>query len=430
MKKRGRYLALILGIISIAVVILGGIFLGVIAVAVGFLIGIVGIIAYNKSNHKGIISGLVTSVIGVCVAPSMVALCLTSGAPFGTTVDFSKVLHNIFSLMLSKDPKAKYSNVRYSGHGFDYMHGYSSTDFSDYTVRNKQAKLVILDHKPPFIIKNQEDMPILDGAEACYPLYSSIAKNLYKDIDIIENNTIDHRDKEFNGTVVTFTNTIHAFERLVYNDAVSKVDMVFGAKPSKSQLDFAAKNGVDIEITKIGREGFVFFVEDDNPVDNLTSEQIKSIYHGDIKNWKDVGGLDQEIVAFQRPENSGSQTVMEYFMDGLSIKIPTTWETAESMGRVTKEVAQYASEDGAMAYTFRYFLEELNQEKGVKMISVDGVYPSVENIESGAYPLTVDLCLLTRKNDPNPYVKKMIDFILSDDGQYIIRQTGYAGVNQ
>jgi phosphate transport system substrate-binding protein len=58
------------------------------------------------------------------------------------------------------------------------------------------------------------------------------------------------------------------------------------------------------------------------------------------------------------------------------------------------------------------------------------VYPSVENIESGAYPLTVDLCLLTRKNDPNPYVKKMIDFILSDDGQYIIRQTGYAGVNQ
>ena len=119
MKKRGRYLALILGIISIGVVILGGIFLGVIAVAVGFLIGIVGIIAYNKSNHKGIISGLVTSVIGVCIAPLMVAWCLTSGAPFGTTVDFSKVLRNIFSLMLSTDPKVKYSNVRYSGHGFD-----------------------------------------------------------------------------------------------------------------------------------------------------------------------------------------------------------------------------------------------------------------------------------------------------------------------
>ena len=81
-----------------------------------------------------------------------------------------------------------------------------------------------------------------------------------------------------------------------------------------------------------------------------------------------------------------------------------------------------------MGYSFRYFLEGLNQEKGVKMLSVDGVYPSLENIENGSYPLVTNVCLITRKDDPNPYVQKVIDYILSEQGQYIVRETGYVGV--
>ena len=169
-------------------------------------------------------------------------------------------------------------------------------------------------------------------------------------------------------------------------------------------------------------------MEEDNPVDDLTSEQIKAIYHGDITNWKEVGGKDQEISAFQRPKDSGSQTMMEYFMGDVSLKEPKTYETVDSMVGVISHVAQYANEAGAMGYSFRYFLEGLNQEKGVKILSVDGVAPTVENIENGSYPLTVSLCLITRKDDPNPNVQKMIDYILSEDGQSIVRKTGYAGV--
>lgn len=62
------------------------------------------------------------------------------------------------------------------------------------------------------------------------------------------------------------------------------------------------------------------------------------------------------------------------------------------------------------------------------MLSVDGVYPSLENIENGSYPLVTDVCLITRKDESNPNVQKMIDFILSDTGQEIVRKTGYAGV--
>ena len=110
------------------------------------------------------------------------------------------------------------------------------------------------------------------------------------------------------------------------------------------------------------------------------------------------------------------------------MKEPKTYEVHNAMMGVVQVVAEYANEDGAMGYSFRYFLEGLAQEKGVKMLSVDGVYPSLENVENGSYPLTVDLVLVTRKNDPNPYVEKMKEFILSEDGQYIVRQTGYAAL--
>ena len=325
--------------------------------------------------------------------------------------------------------------VRYAGHGFEYMNGYSSTDFTDYMVYSDNSRLVTLDHAPDLIIENEEDMPVLDGAEACYPLYAAFAKAVYKDIDLIEKERLnrEYGENRYNGKIVTFTNSVNGFYRLLdggrdpekFGDGA---DMFFGARPSPDQLELAREEGVELEITPIGHEAFVFFTEEDNPVNDLTSEQIRAIYHGDITNWKELGGKDQEILAFQRPRNSGSQTMMEYFMGDISLKEPKTYERVDAMTGVIREVAQYANEKGAMGYSFRYFLEELNQEKGVKMLSVDGVYPSLENIESGSYPLVTDVCLITRKDDPNPYVRKMIDFILSEDGQTIVRETGYAGL--
>ena len=105
----------------------------------------------------------------------------------------------------------------------------------------------------------------------------------------------------------------------------------------------------------------------------------------------------------------------------------STYETVNAMGGVIEHVAQYNSEAGALGYTFRYFLESLNQEKNVKMLSVDGVYPTVETIENGTYPLTVPLVAVTRKDNDNPNVRKVLDFLLSEDGQDIIRRTGYGG---
>ncbi|MBP5225390.1 MAG: substrate-binding domain-containing protein [Lachnospiraceae bacterium] len=323
-------------------------------------------------------------------------------------------------------------SARYAGHGFDYMHGWSSTDFTDYMVYSEPSKLVSPDRPAPFMIEDPEEMPVLDGAEACYPVYAALAKALYKDIAGIEKDALsDPNESQWdNGKIVTFTNTVNGFARMINRSGPQgdgEVDLLFGARPSKSQLKQAEDAGFSLEITEIGREGFVFFVERDNPVESLTSDQIRAIYHGDITNWKEVGGRNQKIVAFQRPADSGSQTMMEYFMGSVSLKEPMTYETANAMGGVIRRVAEYNGEAGAFGYTFRYFLEGLNQEKNVRMIAVDGVYPTVETIESGAYPLTVPLVVVHDRNTKNPNVKRVIDYLLSEDGQQIIRKTGYGG---
>lgn len=315
--------------------------------------------------------------------------------------------------------------VRYGGHGFAYMHGFSSTDFSQYMVYSQPGKLAALDHPAAFQIQDEVDMPVMDGAEACYPLYAAAAKAVYQDIAHIESNWADSGERAWtNGKIVTFTNTVVGFERLIEGN----VDLFFGARPSADQLAYAAEQGVELEITPIGREAFVFFVEEDEPVDGLTQDQLRAIYHGDVTDWSQVGGRAGEIAAFQRPAGSGSQTMMEYFMGEVSLKEPQTYETVGSMEGVIRHVAQYASQRGALGYSFRYFIQGLSQEKGVKLLAVDGVTPDLAHIEDGSYPLTVPLCLVTRKDDPNPNVGKMIDFFLSPDGQTLVRETGYGGL--
>ena len=322
---------------------------------------------------------------------------------------------------------------KYNGHGFQYMHGYSSTDFKGYHVYDGE-KLVKLDHPSDFVIEEIEDMPILDGAEACYPLYAAFAKAVYKDIDQIEAEVLtwgkgtgqELSDEQLhalycNGRIVSFTNSSVGYKRLIEKE----VDLFIGARPSKNQLEDAKQSNETIVSTPIGKEAFVFFVEEDNPINDLSMEDVRKIYSGEIRNWKELGGANQKIIAFQRPENSGSQVMMRYFMGDTEVKEADTIESVSAMGGVIKAVKQYHNEAGAIGYTFRYFLEELNQEDGVKILSIDGVYPSVENIKNGSYPILADLVVSKLESNSKENVDKMIDFMLSEDGQYIVEQTGY-----
>ena len=314
---------------------------------------------------------------------------------------------------------------KYSGHGFKYMHGWSSTDFSDYLPYSNPSSLVILDHDASYMIEEEKNFPVLDGAEACYPMYSSFAKNVYRNIGEIEKAVSETKYEYTNGKYVSFTNSSSGYNRLL----MKEVDIFFGARPSGGILKEAEYYHEEFVLTPIAKEAFVFFAEDKNPVNDLSSEDIKKIYSGEITNWKDAGGKNQEIVAFQRPEESGSQVMMKYFMGDVPLKEPKTYEVYSSMAGIIDRVAEYHNEAGALGYTFRYFLEGLHQEDRVKMLSVDGVYPSAENIQNGSYPFTTYVYAVTLKSNEDPYVHQFIDYILSEEGQSIVYQSGYSPVN-
>jgi phosphate transport system substrate-binding protein len=210
-----------------------------------------------------------------------------------------------------------------------------------------------LDQSPAILFYN--DPPQLDGATAFYPIYYSAARALYKQPS--------DRDGYIFYDYVKCTTTSYAYERLID----SKTDLVFAFAPSQEQEEFARKNDVELVLTPIGKEAFVFLVNEENPVKSLTIEQIQKIYTGEFNNWRDVGGENAKILAFQRYQNSGSQTAMEErVMKGLSLK-RSLKETIETMEGLADIVADYRNAKNAIGYSFRYFITDMHKTQGVRL---------------------------------------------------------------
>lgn len=304
------------------------------------------------------------------------------------------------------------------GHGFAYENGWSSVNLYPYYVENPDNKLAKLDEPSDFIISDVNQMPVLNGAEAAYPIYSAFANCCYENIGHIQ-----QLAKEYNGKMmpVRFTNTVEGFEELL----TGKTDIFFGSKPSEAQYKMAEEKGAELVLTPIGSEAFVFFVNSENPVDGLTSDQIRKIYSGEYKSWKQAGGSNIPILAFQRPEGSGSQTRMEYFMGNVPLKEPLEVEYELSMAGVIKEVASYENKESAIGYSFRYYVSEMFHDNNVKFLSVDGIYPDAESIRGGSYPLAGSLYAITLKDNENPAVEPFLEWMTGDQGKQIVNRTGY-----
>ncbi|WP_052948783.1 PstS family phosphate ABC transporter substrate-binding protein [Mesobacillus campisalis] len=298
-------------------------------------------------------------------------------------------------------------------YGFAYGNGYSSVDLTPYYIDNKENILPKLSEKASLTIEQASEMPVLDGAEAAYPVYAAFANATYEDITNV-NVTPDGFE------IVSFTNTIYAFERLVSGE----VDIFFGAQPSPEQQQLAKNAGKELVMTPIGKEAFVFFVNQKNPLSGLTADQIRSIYSGKLTNWNEAGGPDEKIRAFQRPANSGSQTVMEIFMGDTPLMEPLKEEIA-GMGDIMEEVASYRNDKNSIGYSFRFFTTGMNPSEEIKLLEIDGVEPSPENIASGHYPLAVHLYAVTLKDNPKETVQPLLGWMQGPQGQKLVEETGY-----
>lgn len=154
-----------------------------------------------------------------------------------------------------------------------------------------------------------------------------------------------------------------------------EIRILFCSSPSLSQQKSAKAVGKELVLTPIGREAFVFFVHKRNKVDGLTTQQIKDIYSGKLTNWKQVGGKRDSIRAFQREENSGSQTMLEKIMEGTPLMAAPQKDVMDVMSGIISQTASYRNYKNALGFSFLFYASEMNSNNEIKLLAVDGVEP-------------------------------------------------------
>lgn len=286
----------------------------------------------------------------------------------------------------------------------------AEVDIFQYEPFSKDANIATLDEQAA--LQLTDNLPRIDGATALYPLYAAFVQATYPKKEYYP------YDSE-----VMVNRTPEAYNNLI----AGNVDMIFALSPSEAQVNEAKKRGLEFHLTPIGREAFVFFVNQKNKVTGLTTDQIRDIYSGKLTNWKEVGGADDSIRAFQRPADSGSQTALEQFMGDTPIMKAPTENVAEGMGGIINQVSQYRNYKNAIGYTFRFYSMQMVGNDQIKLLEIDGVAPAKETIRSGAYPLTSEFYIVTTNTD-NPNVQKLIDWVLSEQGQLLVEKVGYVPV--
>ena len=276
---------------------------------------------------------------------------------------------------------------------------------------NNEEKPVSPSDESPSLTLTKDELPVIDGALALAPYYEAMTAKLL-DVDIEEARTL-----------VLCNNTPSAYQNLTDGT----VDMIFCAMPSDEQVQTAKEAGVTFEYHTILNGGFVFFVNKDNPVKSLTKKQLQDIYRGKIKNWKELGGDDVEIIPYQRNEGSGSQTGLYRFLlpKAAVMKAPTELAIGD-MGEIVDAVAHYENSKGAIGYSYYYYVSSMHYTDQIKLLGVDGVIPSDKTISDGSYPMINQSQIVIRDDTPeDSMVRKIIAWCQSEEGAKLAEENGY-----
>ena len=165
---------------------------------------------------------------------------------------------------------------------------------------------------------------------------------------------------------------------------------------------------------EIARDGLAVIVHPDNPVRNLSMEQLRGIYAGRITKWSEVGGGDANIHVISREEGSGTKSAFEELVMGTDLIDPRSI-IQDSNGAVIQLVSGDKNSIG--------FISLGLVSEAVRPISLDGVTASPENVLNGAYRLYREFLFVTSA-EPSGRVKQFIDFTLSPEGRSILTGEG------
>ncbi len=278
------------------------------------------------------------------------------------------------------------------------------------------------------LIRGWGDYPSIDGSTVCVPLAMELARQW-----------LDLAEEDLNG-FVSFSTTPVAYERLTAEkanptvtivsqstmmDDTHPIDLVLGTGPNADERAAAEAAGKELIMVPVCYDAFVFLVNSENPVNALTSDQIRKIYSGGIRLWAEVGGDENSsIAAYQRPHGSGSQTAMEELvMKGWQLTAAEANYISDGMADLIAQIGNYDNARDALGYSYLYYVDGLYKSGSVKVLEVDGAAPTAENLRSGAYPFTVYYYAVYEKG--NETAERFVNWMISDEGQACVGQAGY-----
>lgn len=256
-----------------------------------------------------------------------------------------------------------------------------------------------------------DTLPRIDGSTATIPLSEALAQKLLgltaeQAQDFVHHNT-----------------THNAYVNLIDGAC----DLIFVTPPSAEEEALMADSGEEFEVVPVVSDAFVFLVGADNPVESLTVQQLKDIYTGKITNWSEVGGQDLDIIPYQRPDNSGSQTLMyKLLVPASDIAEPPSELVIDAMDGLVDAVSDYETGPAALGYSVYYYAGSMYVSDGSRLLAVDGVLPTDETVESGEYPLTDAYYAVYRKSEAGDSpVRQLLNWLMTEDGQALAQSAGY-----
>ena len=213
----------------------------------------------------------------------------------------------------------------------------------------------------------------------------------------------------------------------------SKTDVIIASRDiSRNELELARDSGVEIETEPLAIDALVFIVNPKNPVKNLSSDQVRKIYTGEITNWKEVGGVDHAITPYIRNEDSGSQEKMETLvMKGMTM-IDGTYMPEIIGSQMASPYLQIEMDEYGIGYTpFFYCTAMVRDLLKVNMLSIDGITPSKMSLSENTYPFVSSIYAAVRKTESHESMAyKLFQLLFTRQGADMVDESGYIAIRR
>jgi len=199
------------------------------------------------------------------------------------------------------------------------------------------------------------------------------------------------------------------------------------------EIEAAEGQGLDVQEYTVAMDGISIIINKNNPVTELSIEQISKIFTGEITNWNEAGGDDGEIVVISRDSSSGTYSYFKERVVQMDGEMKENEYTQMALFLVSNSAIreEVAGNENAIAYIGLGYLDD--SVKAVYVIgeeAIEGVAPSIENVQDGSYPISRPLYIYTSNSELTDLEQAFLDFAMGEEGQAIALKIGFVPINQ